>query len=361
MQQTSLELEQASKPVASKPKSPAPPKPSTGSRLNFGFVQITAALLILISLILIFSADRTTQRHANYILASQTFKNNLLVSQLKLNQNELPLSQLQKVLKQLSQSLQPMLAHPLAQANLSQPAAQLADKLAADTLGLRQEQYLIQQQNQQQSQLNLILQVRLKLTNALSQTLERFNQYKNSQDFAGLSANANRSDLFNALNYKQGEEKFEALQQMAYTLLADSALLLNAKSPETVSQQAQRNQQTQAEFVKMLNDFNDIPTKRALQRWYEQDDSQKVLNSQAQQAQMQQLFAADHAYQNKRLELNALIDDLNQTEQQLNAHILAALIDKKSPVAWYYGVLLLSSGLLIFSLRSALPLAKSVN
>ncbi len=313
------------------------------------FAWVDAILLLMLSIIvyLLISGDQKASENANYMLASESFKSLLLTSQIDIQDPNTPLAHIQPKLHQIKQQLEPMLSHPLAQANLTEPVLRFSNLLANGQNWLADENRLLDLRAQHQSLVQTIIFVKNQLKSSLEEPIRRFQTYQNETNMASLTANANRTDLFNALNFGQGLAKFEALQTTADINLAQSELILNAASQEQLTEISSKPE-LMSKFLAQLNDFNDIPTKKALKVWLDSDATQAVLNQAELTRLMSAMLAAQADYQKTRSRIRQLLNEMQKSEQFLSRHIMQKISANQAPYTAYY-LLLIAVLLLIIN------------
>ncbi|KMT65357.1 hypothetical protein [Catenovulum maritimum] len=102
---------------------------------------------------------------------------------------------------------------------------------------------------------------------SLKPTILRLENFKQGNNFEKLTANANSSDLFNALNQRQGEDKFEQLQNAGELLLTSLENILYNKKLKVNDQLIEAFKLARDDFEIQILSFADIPTKLALKKW----------------------------------------------------------------------------------------------
>ncbi|WAJ68991.1 hypothetical protein [Catenovulum adriaticum] len=265
--------------------------------------------LVLSSLVLLLAASQwlteTKQQSSllNYNQHSQVLAQ-LLVTQETLmshptlvdQQPDLILNGLQKTAKQLALMSQ----YPIFKSNFSafeqnlNNALNQQNKIAANLTAHQQTQLAFAEQ------IKTIDDAKFNLAQALKPTIERLQTYKVQAEFEKLTANANRSELFNALNQQQGEEKFEALQASAESYIQSIEASFYVHQSADLQRFIEQSQASEKAFQQALRDFSDMPTRVALKNWYQTiNDNQNLTYPEI-----------------KRFNLNRL-----ELEQQLNQQI----------------------------------------
>lgn len=211
-------------------------------------------------------------------------------------QPDLILNGLQKTAKQLALMSQ----YPIFKSNFSafeqnlNNALNQQNKIAANLTAHQQTQLAFAEQ------IKTIDDAKFNLAQALKPTIERLQTYKVQAEFEKLTANANRSELFNALNQQQGEEKFEALQASAESYIQSIEASFYVHQSADLQRFIEQSQASEKAFQQALRDFSDMPTRVALKNWYQTiNDNQNLTYPEI-----------------KRFNLNRL-----ELEQQLNQQI----------------------------------------
>lgn len=234
--------------------------------------------LVLSSLVLLLAASQwlteTKQQSSllNYNQHSQVLAQ-LLVTQETLmshptlvdQQPDLILNGLQKTAKQLALMSQ----YPIFKSNFSafeqnlNNALNQQNKIAANLTAHQQTQLAFAER------IKTIDDAKFNLAQALKPTIERLQTYKVQAEFEKLTANANRSELFNALNQQQGEEKFEALQASAESYIQSIEASFYVHQSADLQRFIEQSQASEKAFQQALRDFSDMPTRVALKNWYQ--------------------------------------------------------------------------------------------
>lgn len=211
-------------------------------------------------------------------------------------QPDLILNGLQKTAKQLALMSQ----YPIFKSNFSvfeqnlNNALNQHNKIAANLTAHQQTQQTFAER------IKSIDEAKFNLAQALKPTIERLQTYKRQAEFEKLTANANRSELFNALNQQQGEEKFEALQASAESYIQSIEASFYVHQASDLQNFIEQSQVSEKAFQQSLRDFSDMPTRIALKNWYQSINSNQNLS-----------YSAIKSFNLNRLKL----------EQQLNQDI----------------------------------------
>lgn len=211
-------------------------------------------------------------------------------------QPDLILNGLQKTAKQLALMSQ----YPIFKSNFSvfeqnlNNALNQQNKIAANLTAHQQIQQTFAER------IKSIDDAKFNLAQALKPTIERLQTYKRQAEFEKLTANANRSELFNALNQQQGEEKFEALQASAESYIQSVEASFYVHQASDLKGFIEQSQISEKVFQQSLRDFSDMPTRIALKNWYQSINSNQNLS-----------YSAIKSFNLNRLKL----------EQQLNQDI----------------------------------------
>lgn len=208
--------------------------------------------------------DYNQQSHqlTQLLAAQQTL---LSHSNLVKQQPELVLAGLKRTAKQLELMSQ----YPIFKSNFSAFEQELntaltqQNKIADNLTSHRQTQLLLTER------IKTINEAKFNLSQALKPTIERLQTYKIQAEFEKLTVNANRSELFNALNQQQGEEKFEALQASAENYIQVIEASFYIKQSSDLQPVIAQSKALEESFMKALRDFSDMPTRLALKNWYQ--------------------------------------------------------------------------------------------
>lgn len=172
-------------------------------------------------------------------------------------------------LKRTAKQLELMSQYPIFKSNFSAFEQELNTALTqqnkiADNLTSHQQTQLLLTER-----IKTINEAKFNLSQALKPTIERLQTYKIQAEFEKLTANANRSELFNALNQQQGEEKFEALQASAENYIQVIEASFYIKQSSDLQPVIAQSKALEESFMKALRDFSDMPTRLALKNWYQ--------------------------------------------------------------------------------------------
>ncbi|EWH11345.1 hypothetical protein DS2_04200 [Catenovulum agarivorans DS-2] len=280
MKQENLELDVSQPQQKAKPKSsntdsksvkPVVKQPIKQAVLNwladakhiFMLILCVALLAMVFSM---FDNNRTT----DYLTNSQQLRDVLTdIPVDKFNTTQMSVAQVQQYIKPIKQAIEQTLPHPMAQSNFAQllvDAEQISQQ--SEQLGAQIGQLSLIEKFTQNS-LQQLSAAKANYSKAIEPTLTRMKDYKSEAKFEQLTANANQTELFNALNYKQGEEKLDNLQVAADRLMQGYEALFYAQTKQELTQQLKDYPNLYQHFSALQHNFADIPTKLALKRWLE--------------------------------------------------------------------------------------------
>ncbi|MCU4676507.1 hypothetical protein N7931_12795 [Catenovulum sp. 2E275] len=279
----------------------------TPKRLHFIFLIllfISPFITIMVSLHLWVGNSQKAESLAGYLQSSAKVSANLAVQShlLSANLEQIKINAIQQNFAQTQAELTNMLKLPIAQTNLANLKPQIENALNQKGNLVESLTQLEQLNHTLTESLKLLDDAKFNLTQALAPTIKRLDEYKAETQFEQLTANANRSDLFNALNHKQGEEKFEALQASAQDYLRLLEASFYVQQAQLLPELLVNANQAKTKLKTLQRDFNDIPTNMAIKNW---------LNSLEQHT----LLAPENIIEFNQQRL-ALTQNLNQHVQQ---------------------------------------------
>ncbi len=184
---------------------------------------------------------------------------------------------------------------------------------------------------------------------AIKKTVERFQLYKAENSFAEITANANQTDLFNALNQKQGEEKFEVLQSSAQQLLQNIESIYYSQNLTQLTEFINKAKSSQSLFLKNNADFADMPTRLALKGWYKKQQEIGLFDLTTAENKMRQQIKNISNTESITKEIAELLTEIGKIEKRLSLHILQSLLNAGAPNFVYWSMLLLL--ILLLALR----------
>ncbi|WP_016955820.1 hypothetical protein [Catenovulum agarivorans] len=233
----------------------------TSSKSLFLTILLTSVLAIIFGL---FQHDQTS----DYLIQSQKIRDVVAAQPPSTSKDaQVETAEIKQHLLAIQAAISASLIHPMAESNFSSvltDITKLVNKM--DVLIAQAEQYK-QRQEIVLSSLKQIDESKNNYRKAIEPTLERMRSYKNEAKFEQLTANANQTDLFNALNYKQAEEKLENLQLAADRLLQNYESIFYAQTVQELNALITSYPSSAQHFKQVVHDFADIPTKMALKTW----------------------------------------------------------------------------------------------
>lgn len=318
--------------------------PESINRIIVSLIMFVLLLIGTINFIKLSSNNQTSasinhfyqsSQHLAFLLAKQAiFLEQVQLTKLKSQPIVSGFTQVQTELLQTSQ-------HPTAQANLTQIQAELNDWLVQPDSIMADLMALEKMQNERETILNLISDEKFKLAQATESTLARLAAYKAENNFEQLTANANSSDLFNALNQKQGEEKFEQLQLSANNFVESIEAIYYLQQTSELDKYFIRYQNAQTDFENKLRDFSDMPTRMALGKWYKNFNQSPDLQPAEIQLFNQKRLSLTEQSKQALMQLSQFTADLQLTLNKLTQHIILSRLNQEDNKRAYWAVLAL--------------------
>lgn len=207
------------------------------------------------------------------------------------------------------QQQQVIFAQPLA--SVPEVHAQLAQFIITLQADQQHYQRLVSGQQKKQAAYQLIEQRKQAFDEVIQSGFDRLASFEPELPFEQLTANANRSVLFTALNHKKAKEEFVELQTAGLMLINAYRSLLESESSVANTQARQYISDIEEMYQAQIRAFVDTPTRMKLNQWLKQNDKQKLTP------------IALYVVQQNELDKLAQLSQSQATAQQLVKSLLA--------------------------------------
>lgn len=283
----------------------------TSSKTLFGSILFISVFSIVLGL---FNHDQTSE----YLKHSQKIRDVVATA----NSQQADASELQQHLQQVQSAIQSTLGHPLARSNFADLLKETGKQI--DKANLLKERSQVNAQTQEFiiKTVHQIANSKANYRKAIEPTLQRMRSYKNEAKFEQLTANANQTDLFNALNYKQAEERLENLQLAADRLIQNYESLFYAQTKQELDTLIGSYPESVKHFNQVAHDFADIPTKMAVKNWYKNNiETLEEVSNLAPTLAARLNFSHDMEKLAERT--RAIVEEAKLIERRLTVHLIS--------------------------------------